>query len=176
MSLTVLTPPNPNITIGQSDLFDSAFGWEPKYANRFIMQIAGTSIPAYLIKAAARPSMTNGEIVLDHINVDRKVKGKSRWNDISITLYDPITKEGAAEVMDWISHHHESVPGRDVYSSDYKRDIEFYSLSSMGEKIENWTLKGAFIGDSNFGQMDWSTEEAVTIEITLKYDFAIFQY
>jgi hypothetical protein len=46
----------------------------------------------------------------------------------------------------------------------------------MGEKIENWTLKNAWIGDSNFGTMDWGTEDAVTIEITLKYDYAIFQY
>ena len=80
-----LTPTLPDIS--QDDLFRSAFSWEPKYTNRFIMQLAGTNIPAYLVKAAARPSITNGEIVLDHINVDRKVKGKSRWNDVSITLY-----------------------------------------------------------------------------------------
>jgi hypothetical protein len=169
-----LTPTLPDIS--QSDLFYSAFSWEPKYANRFIMQLAGTNIPAYLIKAAARPSMTNGEIVLDHINVDRKVKGKSRWNDVSITLYDPITSEGAQNVMEWVRFHHESLTGRDGYSADYKRDIEFYSLSALGEKIENWTLKGAFISEANFGQMDWGTEEAVTIELTLKYDYAILQY
>jgi hypothetical protein len=169
-----LTPTLPDIS--QSDLFDSAFSWEPKYANRFIMQLAGTNIPAYLIKAAARPSMTNGEIVLDHINVDRKVKGKSRWNDVSITLYDPITSEGAQNVMEWVRFHHESLTGRDGYSSDYKRNIEFYALSALGEKIENWTLQGAFISEANFGQMDWGTEEAVTIELTLKYDYAILQY
>jgi hypothetical protein len=169
-----LTPTLPDIS--QADLFYSAFSWEPKYSNRFIMQIAGTNIPAYLIKAAARPSMTNGEIVLDHINVDRKVKGKSRWNDIAITLYDPVTKEGATEVMEWIRFHHESQTGRDGYASDYKRNIECYALSPMGEKIENWTLMHAWIGDSNFGTMDWATEDAMTIEITLKYDYAIFQY
>jgi hypothetical protein len=169
-----LTPTLPDIS--QSDLFTSAFSWEPKYANRFIMQLAGTNIPAYLIKAAARPTITNGEIVLDHINIDRKVKGKSRWSDLSITLYDPITSEGAQQVMEWIRFHHESLTGRDGYSSDYKRDIEFYALSAMGEKIENWTLKGTFISDANFGQMDWGTEEAMTIELTLKFDYAIHQY
>ena len=169
-----LTPTLPDIS--QSDLFTSAFSWEPKYANRFIMQLAGTNIPAYLIKAAARPTITNGEIVLDHINIDRKVKGKSRWSDLAITLYDPITSEGAQAVMEWVRLHHESLTGRDGYSSDYKRDIEFYALSAMGEKIENWTLKGTFISDANFGQMDWGTEEARTIELTLKFDYAIHQY
>jgi len=169
-----LTPTLPDIS--QSDLFTSAFSWEPKYANRFIMQIAGTNIPAYLIKASARPTITNGEIVLDHINIDRKVKGKSRWSDLAITLYDPITSEGAQAVMEWVRLHHESLTGRDGYSSDYKRDIEFYALSALGEKIENWTLKGTFISDANFGQMDWGTEEAMTIELTLKFDYAIHQY
>ena len=169
-----LTPTLPDIS--QSDLFTSAFSWEPKYANRFIMQLAGTNIPAYLIKAAARPTITNGEIVLDHINIDRKVKGKSRWSDLAITLYDPITSEGAQAVTEWVRLHHESLTGRDGYSSDYKRDIEFYALSAMGEKIENWTLKGTFISDANFGQMDWGTEEAMTIELTLKFDYAIHQY
>ena len=169
-----LTPTLPDIS--QSDLFTSAFSWEPKYANRFIMQLAGTNIPAYLIKAAARPTITNGEIVLDHINIDRKVKGKSRWSDLAITLYDPITSEGAQAVMEWVRLHHESFTGRDGSSSDYKRDIEFYALSAMGEKIENWTLKGTFISDANFGQMDWGTEEAMTIELTLKFDYAIHQY
>jgi hypothetical protein len=37
-------------------------------------------------------------------------------------------------------------------------------------------LQGAFISEANFGQMDWGTEEAVTIELTLKYDYAILQY
>jgi hypothetical protein len=169
-----LTPTLPDIS--QNDLFNSAFSWEPKYANRFIMQLAGTNIPAYLVKAAARPTIANGEIVLDHINIDRKVKGKSRWSDVSITVYDPITTEGAQAVMEWIRFHHESITGRDGYSSDYKRDIEFYALSALGEKIENWSLKGAFISDANFGQMDWGTEEAMTIELTLKFDYAVLQY
>jgi hypothetical protein len=169
-----LTPTLPDIS--QNDLFQSAFSWEPKYANRFIMQLAGTNIPAYLVKAAARPTITNGEIVLDHINIDRKVKGKSRWSDVSISIYDPITSEGAQAVMEWVRFHHESLTGRDGYSTDYKRDLEFYALSALGEKIENWTLKGAFISDANFGNMDWGTEEAMMIELTLKYDYAILQY
>jgi hypothetical protein len=160
--------------ISQNDLFLNAFDWEPKYTNRFIMYIDG--IPSYLIKAAARPSMTNGEIVLDHINVDRKVKGKTRWNDVAITLYDPIVPSGAQAVIDWIRLHHESLTGRDGYSTQYKKNVTFHSLSPTGEKIEEWTLKGAFILDSNFGQMDWGTEDAVTIELTLKYDFAVLEY
>ena len=162
------------MALDQNDLFLNAFDWEPKMANRFIMYIG--DIPSYIIKAAARPSLTNGEVVLDHINIDRKVKGKTRWNDVAITLYDPIVPSGAQAVMEWVRLHHESLTGRDGYSTQYKKDITFHSLSPTGEKIEEWTLKGAFILDTNFGQMDWGTEESVQIEMTLKYDYAVLEY
>ena len=160
--------------INQNELFDSAFDWEPKYTNRFIMYLG--DIPTYIIKAAARPSLTNGEVILDHINVERKLKGKTRWQDISITLYDPIVPSGAQSVMEWVRLHHESLTGRDGYSTQYKKDIRFNSLSPTGEIIEEWLLKGAFIADSNFGSMDWSTEESVQIELTLKYDYAVLEF
>ena len=160
--------------INQNELFDSAFDWEPKYTNRFIMYMG--DIPTYIIKAAARPSLTNGEVILDHINVERKLKGKTRWQDVSITLYDPIVPSGAQSVMEWVRLHHESLTGRDGYSTQYKKDIRFNSLSPTGEIIEEWLLKGAFIADSNFGSMDWSTEESVQIELTLKYDYAVLEF
>ena len=147
---------------------------EPKHANRFILEIA--DIPAYIIKAAARPSLSNGEIVLDHINVDRKVKGKTRWNDISITLYDPIVPSGAQAVMEWVRLHHESATGRNGYSSQYKKDLTFKTLSGPGEIIEQWEIYGAYILDANFGTMDWGTDEAVQIELTLKYDWALLDF
>ena len=74
-----------------NEIFFTAF--EPKVQNRFIVNIDG--VPAYLIKAAARPSITNGTITLDHINLKRKLKGKSEWQDVSITLYDPIVPSAA---------------------------------------------------------------------------------
>ena len=160
--------------IEQNELFDRAFDWEPKYTNRFIMYIS--DIPTYIIKAAARPSLTNGEVLLDHINVERKLKGKTRWQDLSITLYDPIVPSGAHSVMEWVRLHHESLTGRDGYSTQYKKDIRFNSLSPTGEIIEEWLLKGAFIADSNFGTMDWTTEESVQIELTLKYDYAVLEF
>jgi hypothetical protein len=148
--------------------------FEPKVANRFIMYIEG--IPAYLIKAAGRPGITFGDVVLDHINIERKLKGKGRWNDVSVTLYDPVVPSAAQAVMEWVRLSHESVTGRDGYSDFYKKDITFNALGPVGDKVEEWTLKGAYIGDAAFGDFDWSTEDAINITLTLKYDYAILQF
>jgi hypothetical protein len=134
-------------------------------------------IPSFIIKAAARPNLTSNIVVLDHINVDRKVKGKSRWQDISITLYDPIVPSGAQAIMEWIRLGHESVTGRDGYSDFYKKDITFNSLGPVGDKVEEWVLKGAWCSDVNFNEMDWANDgEAVTITVTIAYDYAILNY
>jgi len=148
--------------------------FEPKVQNRFIMDIEG--IPAYLIKAANRPGITFGDVVLDHINVERKLKGKGRWNDVTITLYDPVVPSAAQACMEWIRLSHESVTGRDGYSDFYKKDITFNSLGPVGDKVEEWTLKGAYISTFEGGQMDWATDTHVEITCTLKYDFAILQF
>jgi hypothetical protein len=138
------------------------------------MEIDG--IPAFLIKASAKPSIQNGEVPLDHINVKRYVKGKSEWQAISVTLYDPILPSATQAVMDWIRLHHESVTGRNGYSSMYKKNITLNQLSPLGEKIEQWDLIGAYIVDSNFGDLDWGDEGVMEIQMNLRYDYAIFQF
>ena len=159
-------------TLDPSEIMFTPF--EPKTKNRFIMYAEG--VPAYLIKTANRPSIQFEEIVLDHINVKRYIKGKGAWQPIDITLYDPVVPSGAQSVMEWIRLSHESVTGRDGYSDFYKKDITFNTLGPVGDKVEEWTLKGAFISAATFGDMDWATEDPVQIELTIKYDYAILQF
>ena len=158
------------------DLFDNAYNWEPKYQHRFVMSFAEDGIPSHLIKASAKPTIENGEIVLDHINVKRKIKGKSVWNSIAITIYDAIVPSASQAVMQWIRLHHESANGRDGYSSQYKKDITLQQLSGLGEVIEEWTLYGCYLQTVNFGTLDWSAEDVVTIEATLNYDYAFLSF
>ena len=148
--------------------------FEPKMKNRFIVEIDG--IPSYLVKVANRPTIQFETVVLDHINIKRKLKGKGDWQDIQITLYDPIVPSAAQKVMDWIRLGHESITGRRGYADFYKKDITFYLLGPVGDKIEQWTLKGAFIQQANFGELDFASNEVATIELTLAYDYAILEF
>ena len=156
--------------------FDKIFykNFEPKLSNRFIMEING--IESYIVKTASRPTFTSEVVELDHINVKRKIKGKSTWDDVNITLYDPIVPSGAQMVMEWVRSSHESLTGRDGYAAFYKKDITFYLLGPVGDKVEQWTLKGAFITSANFGELDWASNDPLSIELTLTYDYAILEY
>ena len=148
--------------------------FEPKLQNRFLMEIDG--IPAYLIKKVSRPSVTFNEVVLDHINVKRKIKGKANWDNITCDLYDPVTPSGAQSVMEWIRLSHESVTGRDGYSDFYKKNIHIQTLGPVGDIVEEWILKGAYCQQASFGDMDWNTDTPAQIAITIVMDYAILNY
>lgn len=156
--------------------FDQMFytNFEPKMKNRYIMEIDG--IQSYLIKAAARPNIQFSTIKLDHINTYRKIQGKGEWQDISITLYDPIVPSGAQQVMEWVRLSHESITGRRGYADFYKKDIDFYLLGPVGDKIEQWKLKGAFIVSADFGGLGFEEDAITEITINLAYDHAVLEY
>jgi hypothetical protein len=163
----------------EDNFYNKAFSWEPKYQHKFVLKIPGADgegIPAFLIKTSAKPSLTNGEVVLDHINIKRKLKGKSAWNSIAITIYDAIVPSAAQSVMSWVRLHHESATGRDGYASMYKKDIVLNQLSPLGEIIEEWQIKGAYLSEVNFGSLDWSAEDVVMIDATLNYDWALLSF
>ena len=159
--------------LGQEDIFFKSF--EPKTKNRFFMEI-GDGIPAYFVKTANRPQITFEEIELNHINVKRYLKGKGTWETLEITLYDPIVPSGAQAVMEWVRLHHESVTGRDGYSDFYKKDITFNVLGPVGDKVEQWRLKGAFIQSADFSDMDYASNEVGTVALTLQYDYAVLEF
>ena len=156
-----------------NEIFFTAF--EPKQANRFVLYMEG--IPSFIIKGVSAVSLTQGEVVLNHINILRKVKGKSVWNDVTMTLFDPITPSGAQAVMEWVRLGHESVTGRDGYSDFYKKDLTVNVLGPVGDIVSEWILKGAFIKEATFGDYNWDTEnEAKQIELTLGLDYAVLNF
>ena len=158
--------------VAEQELFFKAF--EPKMANRFILYADG--LPAYVVKGVARPSLTQDAKVLNHINVQRYVKGRSVWGTISMTLFDPIVPSAAQSVMEWVRLHHESVTGRDGYADFYKKNIVFNVLDPVGATVEEWELKGAWIQTATFNDLDFSSSDPVEISVTLRYDYAILQF
>ena len=158
--------------IDANDIMFTPF--EPKLKNRFIMNVDG--VPAYLIKTANRPQITFEEVTLEHMNVKRWVKGKGAWQTLNVTLYDPVVPSAAQAVMEWVRLSHESVTGRDGYSDFYKKDVYIRTLGPVGDVVEEWILKGAYVQNANFGDLDWTSETPANINITVVMDYAILNY
>tara|TARA_Y100001938_G_scaffold130885_1_gene187321 strand:+ start:2034 stop:2522 length:489 start_codon:yes stop_codon:yes gene_type:complete len=156
-----------------NEIFFTAF--EPKQKNRFILYVDG--IPSYQIKGIGAVVLNQGTVPLNHINVQRYVKGKSIWQPITMTLFDPITPSGAQAVMEWVRLHHESVTGRDGYSDFYKKDLTLDVLGPVGDIVSEWIIKGALITSADFGDFNWDTENAAQeISLEVQPDYCILNF
>lgn len=158
--------------VTEQELFFTAF--EPKMQNRFILYLDG--VPSYLVKGIARPSIEQPARPVDHINLQRYVKGKTIWGEMQMTLYDPIVPSGAQAVMEWVRLHHESVTGRDGYLEFYKKDLTLNILGPVGDKVEEWIVKGAQITDVSFGDMNWAEDQVLEFQLTIQPDYCVHNY
>ena len=159
--------------LNPNEIFFTAF--EPKQKNRFILFVDG--FPAYIMKGVGAVNVEQGAVLLNHINVERYVKGKTTWGPIALTLFDPITPSGAQAVMEWVRLHHESVTGRDGYSDFYKKDLTVNILGPVGDVVSEWIIKGALITEASFGDYNWDTvDTAIEISMTVQPDYCVLNF
>ena len=158
--------------VAEQEMFFNSF--EPKMVNRFIMFMDG--VPSFMVKGVTRPNLTQDSKELPHINLVRFVKGRTVWGTMNLTLYDPIVPSGAQSVMEWVRLHHESVTGRDGYADFYKKDLILNLLGPVGDKVEEWIIKGAQIQEVQFNDADWTTDDPIEINLTIQPDFCILNF
>jgi len=160
-------------TLAVTDMLPNKF--EPKRNFRWVLAIEG--IDAFIVKTAARPSVSIEEVEIPYLNHKRYIAGKHSFETMGVTLHDPIAPSGAQQVMEWIRTHFEAVSGRAGYADFYKRDLELKMLDPVGTVVEHWDIKGAFITAADFGSsLDYSSSDPSEISLTLRYDIAVLQY
>ena len=159
-------------TLSVAEMLPNKF--EPKRQFRWVFAIEG--IDAFLMKSAARPTISTEQVTLPFINHTRYLAGRTTFGDMSVTLYDPIAPSGAQQVMEWIRTHFESVSGRAGYADFYKRDCQIKMLDPIGTVVELWDVKGAFITNAEYGSLSYDTNEASEISMTLRFDNCVLQY
>ena len=110
------------------------------------------------------------------MNSRRYIAGKTTFQEMSITLMDPIAPSGAQQVMEWIRLCFESVSGRAGYADFYKRDVQLKLVDPVGTVVELWDIKGAFLTNVNFGELTYEDQNAVEIQLSVSFDNAVLQY
>ena len=159
-------------TLSVTDMLPNKF--EPKRKFRWVFALEG--IDSFIIKTAARPTVAIEELEIPFINSTRYIAGKTKFETLSVTLHDPIAPSGAQQVMEWIRTHFESVSGRAGYADFYKRDCQLKMLDPVGTVVELWDIKGAFITSANFQSLDYTGDEIMKIDVTVKYDNCVLQF
>jgi hypothetical protein len=146
-------------------------------------------IPTYTIKTTDRPQISVGEAKHEFFVHDFYFPGRVTWNELSITLIDPIDVNTSKKLLDFIKSSgyvtpsdFSETPGDVNYNKKTlsKRafvstvgQITIQTLDSDGNVIETWELKNPWIKSVNYNNMGYGDEGLVELSLGLRYDWAV---
>lgn len=154
--------------LGNSDLvFKRKFRWTLRWEGF----CNGRKVPEHFVKLAARPSLTIEETEINFLNAKTWIPGKGTWETITVTYYDVNTQDNI-DLYTWLAAVYDFArPGQlnQGRRSDYAAIGTLTLYDGCGASMEEWKLKDAWPQSINFGDLDYSNSEEVTIELTIRY-------
>ena len=158
-------------------LLKMPLNYEPLRKNRWLLRFpADLGIQEWWCQTAHRPAIKQEGKPIQFLNTETYVVGRYTWDEMQVTLRDPIGPSASQAVMEWVRLHSESVTGRQGYAAGYKRDVELEMLDPTGVVVSKWILKNTMVTQADFGELDYSQDDLATINITLRFDYAILAY
>tara|TARA_R100001594_G_scaffold144320_1_gene193227 strand:+ start:326 stop:823 length:498 start_codon:yes stop_codon:yes gene_type:complete len=132
-------------------------------------------------KSVTKPSFTVNESEYLLVNHKFKYPGVVSWNNITISIVDPNNR--AKYWYDKLLSYGYSLPNNpltDIFEDGLSKDsistflqfMKIMQLDSEGNSIETWNLNNPKIASVNFGSLDYSSDELVSLEIEISYDWA----
>lgn len=123
-------------------------------------------------KGTDLPSAENNPVLIEYGNTYMHVKGKTRWNNITMTFYSLSRPNTNQTMWDYLNKHQAVTTGVDAFKDQYMGDMQIQLLNPDETVVGTWKLVNAFIASISFGNVDWSAEDVVQPEITFVYDYA----
>lgn len=128
----------------------------------------------------SRPSLEFAQIEMHRYNSTAYAAGKHTWNPLSLTVEDDVTGL-ASYVIQGQLETQQRIVGADLdgswlnsaaTGSDYKFGVTLDMLDGNEGVIEKWKLEGVWITSADFGDLDYSSSDAATIQLQLRFDHA----
>lgn len=154
-----------------------------KRKNRWLFiipDISARGVASLPPSKTARPSISFKEIEVQHLNETIYFPGKPEWKPITLTLYDLKRPGSGSEhpIFRWLKTiYNPQIDAKYKFSCDgFKKDfatLEMYD--GCGNVIERWIFETIWPQAVEFGDLDMSTSDLLTCDITLRYDRAYIE-
>jgi len=135
--------------------------------------VAFSHIGPNFCKVAARPNFDVEETELNFLNAKTWLAGKVTWQTISTTFIDASARE-IQNLYLWIGQNAKLEDHVKFWQGtsfqDYAATAELILYTGCGEPMEAWLLFNVWPQAVNFGELDYTSSEEATIELTLRYD------
>jgi hypothetical protein len=153
-----------------------------KYRFRVMFENFGVSTPrtelTKQVVQVARPNLTFEEISLPIYNSTLKLAGRHTWADITCTVRDDASGAVSRLVGEQLQKQMDFLEMSSAASGiDYKflTKIEILDGGNGANEpvvLETWELYGCYLKGANYQDLNYGTNEAVTIEMSIAYDNA----
>ena len=133
---------------------------------------------SFQVVKTTKPQLEWAEVPLHRYNSVAYIAGKHSWSPLNITFEDDVASKAATilqaqlQKQQWLIGAEGQWLAQPGEGSLYKFAAYLDSLDGNDEVTERWLLEGSWFQKINFGDLDYSTGDAVTIEATLRFDHA----
>ena len=180
MAITSLT----NYSINPSGPGSNTGMLMPKLKYRFRVTLLGfgTSSSTELTKQVmdvTRPKVSFEEIPIEIYNSKIKLAGKYTWENITLNLRDDASSNIIKLVGQQIQKQfdfHEQASARSGIDYKFTTRIEILdggNGAGAAVTLETWECYGCFLQNTDYGDLNYATNEPATVALTIVYDNAM---
>ena len=158
---------------------------DPKRKFRFTVEFQGIQSPQggamlWYAKTAAKPSFQIAAAEHKYLNHTFYYPGSVTWQDVAITLVDPVNPDMAATLSDIVVLSGYTPPADSTALSTMSKakaagalgTVIVTQIDSDGNELEQWTLWNAFMTEVKYGDLEYGGDDLTEMSVTLKYDWA----
>lgn len=129
------------------------------------------------------PSWDMSEVEHDYFDNKYYFPGRVTWQDVEVTLVDPVTPSSVDLTNKILEASGYNVPTKPESGKKTLAKSKAANQNAMGDFVlqlldadgnikEEWRLKNAFIKAAKYGDLDYSNDDLRQISLTIKYDWA----
>jgi hypothetical protein len=153
---------------------------QPKPKHRFRVRVIGFGPIAggleltQQVQSVSRPTLSQSPVEVHSYNSLAYYAGKHQWNSVELSVRDDVTNavnQLVGHQLQKQMNHFEQTSA--LAGSNYKFQMYIETLDGGNDgMLEQWYLEGCYLEQINYGQFDYSTADAMTIDMTVRYDNA----
>ena len=155
---------------------------DPKRNYRFKMTITGIAGDALIwyAKKVSKPKFTITESVHTYLNHKFYYPGRVEWQEVTATLVDPVSPAVVQTIMAKIEASGYGIPKNTSDLTSLSKasavsqllGVSIDQIDNVGNSVEHWELKNAWIKDFTFSDLDYESDDLSTIDVVFRYDWA----
>ena len=158
---------------------------DPKRKFRFTVEFQGIAAAIggavmWYAKTVSKPSFQIAAAEHKYLNHTFYYPGSVTWQDVSVTLVDPVDPDMAATLSDIVVQSGYAPPADTNALSTMSKakaagalgTVIITQIDSEGKPLETWTLWNSFMTEVKYGDLEYGGDDLTEMSVTLKYDWA----